>query len=47
MRSVIKKNDPKKSDDVVPGQREIDIDSSEVVGEESFSKYLAKHRREL
>lgn len=28
---------PKKSDDVVPGQREIDVDSSEVVGEESYS----------
>ena len=24
-------------EDVVPGQREIDVDSSEVVGEESFS----------
>ena len=37
MKDLDKLISPKKSDDVVPGQREIDVDSSEVVGEESFS----------
>lgn len=37
MKDIDKLISPKKSDDVIPGQREIDVDSSEVVGEESFS----------
>lgn len=37
MKDIDKLISPKKSDDVVPGQREIDVDSSEVVGEETYS----------